>query len=82
MARYISRKNPISVASLKRRPLGSVIVHHWSHGEDRFARCVGGWRRELEDSIWIWPPVIVSSAYVANECNKAIGCKESWARIY
>ena len=82
MAKYISRRNPISVSALKRRPLGSVVVRHWNRGEVRFARCVGGWRVEREDSVWVWPPVIVSSADVARECNRAIGCKESWARIY
>ena len=82
MSKYISSRNPVSARSLKRRPLGSVVVHHWSQGEVRFARCVGGWRVEREDAVWVWPPVIMTSADVAAECNKAIGCKESWARIY
>ena len=82
MARYISSKNPVSASALKRKPKGSVVVHHWTLGEVRFARCVGGWRVEREDSVWVWPAVIVSSAKVADEINKAIGCKESWARIY
>ena len=82
MARYISRKNPITAASLKRRPLGSVVVHHWSRGEVRFTRTNGGWRVEREDAVWVWPSDIMSSADVADECNKAVGCKESWARVY
>lgn len=82
MAKYISRRNPVSARFLKRRPLGSVVVHHWGKDERRFARCVGGWRVERKDSVWVWPPVIVSSADVARECNKAVGCKESWARVF
>lgn len=82
MTRYVSRVNPISVASLKRKPKGSVIVHHWTLGEARFTRVEGGWLEEREDSVWVAPAVIVSSVAVADECNRAIGCKESWARIY
>lgn len=82
MARYVSRNNTISVASLKRKPKGSVVVHHWTLGEVRFTRCAGGWLSEREDSVWVSPAVVVSSVSVADEINKAIGCKESWARIY
>ena len=82
MARYVSQKNPISVASLKRKPIGNVVIHHWSCGEVRFTRVNGGWLAEREDSVWVRPAEVVSSAFVACECNKAIGCKESWARIY
>lgn len=82
MTRYVSQRNPISAASLKRRPIGNVVVRHWAQGEVRFTRCVGGWRVEREDSVWVWPPVILTSADVARECNKAVGCKESWARVY
>lgn len=82
MARYVSRRNPVSVASLRRRPIGSVVVYHWNYGEIRFTRVRGGWRAEREDSIWVSPVEVVSSVTVANECNKAVGCKESWARVY
>lgn len=82
MARYVSQRNPISVASLKRRPVGSVMVRHWAKGEVRFTRVNGGWLAEREDSVWVRPAEVVSSAAVADECNTAIGCKESWARVY
>lgn len=82
MARYVSSRNTVSVRTLKRRPIGSVVVHHWTLGEARFTRVEGGWLEEREDSVWVSPAVVVSSASVAEECNKAIGCKESWARIY
>lgn len=82
MAKYISRRSPVSAASLKRKPIGSVVVHHWSYGEVRFTRVNGGWLAEKEDSVWVKPTVIVSSTDVANVCNRALGCKESWARIY
>lgn len=82
MARYVSRNNTISATTLKRRPIGSVVVHHWTLGEARFTRMKGGWLAEREDSVWVSPAEVVSSVSVANEINKAIGCKESWARIY
>ena len=78
MARYVSHKNPISANTLKRKPTGSVVVHHWSYGGARFTRVNGGWLAEREDR----PAEVVSSDVVADECNRAIGCKESWARIY
>jgi len=80
--RYASRKNPIASNTLKRKPLGSVVVHHWSYGEVRFTRVNGGWLAEQEDSVWIKPTEVVSSALVADVCNRALGCKESWACIY
>ena len=82
MARYVSSRNPISVASLKRKETGSVVVRHWTNGEVRFTRVRGGWLAEREDSVWVKPAEVVSSADVANECNRAIGYKESWARVY
>ena len=82
MAKYVSSRNPVSVASLKRKPHGSVVVHHWSCGEVRFTRVKGGWLCEREDSVWVAPAEVVSSADVAAECNHAFGCKESWARVY
>lgn len=82
MAKYISSRNPISAASLKRKPIGNVVVHHWASGEVRFTRVKGGWLAERDDSIWVSPAEVVSSAAVAAECNHVIGCKESWARVY
>ena len=82
MARYVSCVNPVSANVLKRKPIGNVVVHHWSCGEVRFTRVRGGWLAEREDSVWVSPVKIVSSADVADECNRAIGCRESWARIY
>ena len=82
MTRFVSQKNPISVNALKRKPQGSIVTRHYGRVDIRFARCIGGWRIEREDSVWLWPPVIVSSYYVARECNKAVGCKESWAKVY
>ena len=82
MARYVSRVNPVSVASLKRKSLGAVIRHHNEWEDTRFTRVSGGWLKEREDFVGISPAEVVSSAAVANECNRAIGCTESWARIY
>ena len=82
MGRYISRNNPISVRALKRRENGTVIRHHNGRWEDaRFTRCAGGWLRERLDFTGLSPEV-VSSVAVATECNKALGCKESWAEVY
>lgn len=81
MAKYISRSNPISVAYLKRKSLGTVVVHHWTYGEVRFTRVNGGWLAE-QDSVWVKPAEVVSSSDVANVCNRALGCKENWAYIY
>ena len=82
MAKYISRRNPISASSLKRRSIGSVVRHHNGRWEDvRFERVHGGWLRERTDFSGLSPEV-VSSATVARECNSAVGCRESWARVY
>ena len=80
--RYVSRRNPIASNTLKRKTLGTVVVHHWSYGEVRFTRVNGGWLAEQEDSVWVKPAEVVTSTDVANVCNRAIGCKESWACIY
>jgi len=82
MTRYVSRRNPVSVNALKRKSLGTVVVHRWSYGEARFTRVKGGWLYELEDSVWVKPAQVISSTDVANVCNRALGCKESWACIY
>lgn len=81
MAKYVSRRNPVSTRSLKRRPLGAVVVRHWNSSEVRFTRVNGGWLCSSTDSNWVMSDV-VSSAAVAAECNSAVGCKESWARVY
>ena len=80
--RFISRRNPVSASSLKRREIGTVVFHHNGTWEDvKFTRVVGGWRRERTDVNWVESEV-VTSADVARECNMAFGYRESWARIY
>ena len=81
MARFVSRNNTISARVLKRKPTGSVVRHHSAWEDVRFTRMAGGWLREREDFAGLSPEV-VSSAAVAAECNRAVGCKESWARVY
>lgn len=81
MARFVSSHNTVSTRSLKRRPLGSVVVRHSGYEDVRFTRVHGGWRRERVDFVGL-SPVVVTSAAVAAECNHAVGCKESWARVY
>ena len=80
MAKFVSQKNPVSVASLKRRELGAVVRRH-GYEDVKFVRVAGGWKREREDFTGL-RPVVVSSADVARECNSAVGCKESWAKVY
>ena len=82
MAKYVSSRNPVSARYLKRRAIGAVVRHHNGRWEDvLFTRVHGGWLREREDFNGLRPEV-VSSAAVADECNRAVGCKESWARVY
>ena len=81
MAKYVSRRAPVSVASLKRKPTGSVVRRHGGREDVRFTRTNGGWKRERVDFVGLRPEV-VSSADVARECNSAMGCAESWARVY
>ena len=81
MAKFVSRNNPISVNTIKRKPLGSVIIYHGGREDAHFTRIKGGWIRVRTD-ITSETPFVVSSADVANECNSAMGCKESWARVY
>ena len=82
MAKFVSRRNTISVRVLKRRPAGTVAVHHNGSWEDvRFTRVHGGWRRERTDFTGL-PAELVTSADVARECNMAFGCSESWAKVY
>lgn len=81
MAKYISRNNTISARALKRRSVGAVVRHHSRWEDVRFVRVHGGWRREREDFSGLSPEVVTSAA-VAAECNSAVGCAESWARVY
>ena len=82
MAKFVSRNNTISARALKRRPCGAVVRHHNGRYEDvRFTRVVGGWLREREDFAGLRPEVVTSAA-VADECNSAMGCRESWAKVY
>ena len=81
MGKFISRRNPIQASALKRRELGTVIRHHSEWEDVRFTRVAGGWKRERTDFSGLRPEV-VSSATVADECNKALGCRQSWAEVY
>lgn len=81
MAKFVSRNNTISARSLKRRSIGAVVRRHGGREDVKFTRINGGWKREREDFVGL-RPVVVTSAAVAAECNKALGCKESWARVY
>ena len=81
MAKFVSHRNPVSVRSLKRKALGAVVRHHNAREDVRFTRMAGGWLREREDFSGLRPEV-VSSAAVAAECNTAVGCRESWAKVY
>lgn len=80
MAKYISYRNPISSRALKRKETGSVVICHGGRENVKFTRVEGGWRRKRMDISE--DTTVVTSAAVANECNTAVGCKESWARVY
>ena len=81
MAKFVSRVNPISVRSLKRRELGAVVRRHGGREDVRFTRMAGGWLRERTD-VTSERPTVVSSSAVAAECNCSVGCRESWAKVY
>ena len=81
MAKFVSSKNPISANTLKRKQAGSVVISHSAWEDVRFERVHGGWKRERED-VTSERPEVVSSAAVADECNHAFGCAESWAKVY
>ena len=81
MARFVSSRNQVSAGSLKRKPHGSVIIYHGGRVDLKFTRVEGGWLRSRVD-VTSETPFVVSSADVAAECNSAIGCKESWAKVY
>ena len=81
MAKFVSRFNPVSARALKRRASGAVVRHHSAWEDVKFTRTNGGWLREREDFSGLRPEV-VTSADVARECNTAVGCAESWAKVY
>lgn len=81
MAKFISKKNPVSARVLKRRAHGTVITRHYGRVDVRFTRIAGGWLRSRED-VTSETPEVVSSAAVAAECNTAVGCQSSWAKVY
>ena len=81
MAKFVSHRNPVSIASLKRKSLGAVVRRHSKWEDLKFTRVAGGWRRERVD-VTSEHPEVVSSAAVADECNHAFGCSESWAKVY
>ena len=82
MAKFVSRNNTISARALKRRSIGAVVRHHNGRWEDvKFTRVHGGWLRERTDFVGLRPEVVTSAA-VAAECNRAVGCRESWAKVY
>ena len=81
MAKFISHSNPVSARALKRKALGAVVRHHSAWEDVRFTRVPGGWLRERTDFVGLSPEVVSSSA-VADECNRSVGCRESWAKVY
>lgn len=80
MAKYISSHNPIHAHTLKRKAAGSVVIRHGGRENVKFTRVEGGWRRKRMDISEA--TTVVTSAAVANECNRSVGCRESWARVY
>lgn len=81
MAKFVSQKNPISTGALKRKPTGSIVIRHGGREDVRFTRVAGGYKRERVD-VTSEDATIVSSQAVAKECNTAIGCESSWAKVY
>ena len=81
MSKFVSSRNPVSARFLKRRPTGAVVRRHGGREDVKFTRMAGGWLRERED-VTSERPEVVTSAAVAAECNTAVGCSESWARVY
>lgn len=80
MAKFISQKNPVSIRALKRLEHGRVVIRHGGREDVRFTRVAGGYKRERMDASE--RPSVVSSTDVASECNSAMGCKSSWAKVY
>ena len=82
MARFVSSRNVISTRALKRKPVGAVVRHHNGDWEDvKFTRVKGGWLRERTDCNGLRPEVVTSAATAA-ECNRSVGCADSWAKVY
>ena len=81
MARFVSRNNTVSARVLKRKTAGSVVVRHSRWEDVKFVRVTGGWLRSRTD-VTSETPEVVSSVTVARECNTAVGCAESWAKVY
>ena len=81
MAKFVSSKNPISTRSLKRKGVGAVVRRHYGRVDIEFTRVTGGWVRSRTD-VTSERPTVVSSAVVAAECNGAVGCADSWAKVY
>ena len=81
MARFVSSRNPVSARTLKRKSVGSVVLRSSAWEDVRFTRVVGGWLRSRMD-VTSERPTVVTSATVADECNTAMGCRESWAKVY
>ena len=81
MAKYISRNNTVSTRALKRKATGTVVARHYGRVDIRFTRVNGGWCRERVD-VTSENPTVVTSADVARECNSAVGCADSWAKVY
>ena len=80
MARFVSSRNPVSMRALKRKAAGAVVRRHGGREEVKFTRVAGGYKRERMDVSE--KATIVSSSDVAKECNTAMGCKSSWAKVY
>ena len=81
MTRFVSRRNPVSYKALKRKPIGASVLRHGGREDVKFTRVEGGWLRSRVD-VTSEKPTVVSSAEVADECNTAVGCRESWAKVY
>ena len=81
MARFVSSRNPVSVGTLKRKPIGTLVIRRSIWENVNFTRVNGGWVRQRMD-VTSERSELVSSAVVADECNSAIGCRESWAKVY
>lgn len=81
MAKFVSSHNPISSHAIKSKETGSIVIRHGGRENVKFTRVHGGWIRSRMD-VTSERPYVVSSTTVAAECNTAMGCRESWARVY
>ena len=81
MAKFVSQKNPVSVHALKRKSIGSIVTRHSGREDIKFTRVSGGYKRERMD-VTSERTSVVSSVAVARECNTAMGCQDSWAKVY